>query len=268
MYRTVDTATWTDPKIKKLSPKGKLLFLYLFTNQHSHASGIYYLPRKIQVMETGLSDRVLDTLWDTLSGLSLAFHDPENDIIWVKRMFFYQGRGEKLHRGAANHLASLHNSFLINHFLSEYPAVEEFVSDRVLHGVSDRVLHRVSEFGTPNQNQNQNQDQEQNQEPPIPPTGGLSGFSEFWEAYPRKVGKGAARRSWKKIKPDPELQEKILDSVVQHSYSFEWTRENGQYIPHPVTYLNQERWEDEVKKAPAAMSKEDHLADVERRLKE
>lgn len=103
---------------------------------------------------------------------------------------------------------------------------------------------------------------------PIVPKMGTNGFTEFWEVYPNKKGKLSAEKSWKRIKPDKDLREKILDSVVEHKYSIEWTRENGRYIPHPTTYLNQGRWDDEIKKAPSVMSKEEHLADIERRLKE
>lgn len=82
--------------------------------------------------------------------------------------------------------------------------------------------------------------------PPYPPRGDENGFQEFWQAYPRKVGKGAARRSWKRIRPDAELQQKILNSLAEHKYSHDWTREHGRFIPHPATFLNQERWEDEL----------------------
>jgi len=78
----------------------------------------------------------------------------------------------------------------------------------------------------------------------------VNGFQEFWLAYPRKVGKGAARRSWKRIRPNPELQQQILNSLAQHTYSFDWSREHGRFIPHPATFLNQERWDDELVDPP------------------
>ncbi len=155
MYRTVDTATWTDPKIKLLDPDGKLLFLYLFTNQHSHVSGIYYLTIPTILHETGIKKGVLKRRLDTLSELGLARFDPENEVIWVEKMFFYQGRGEKNLRAASKQLESLHNSYLIKGFLDEYPMVREFISERITV-----KLDRVSEVGTPNQEQEQEQEQE------------------------------------------------------------------------------------------------------------
>jgi uncharacterized protein YdaU (DUF1376 family) len=69
-------------------------------------------------------------------------------------------------------------------------------------------------------------------------------FDMFWEAYPRKVGKKAARRAWDKAKDRPPI-EKVLEAIERHKNSEQWVRENGQFIPHPTTWLNQGRWSDE-----------------------
>ena len=70
-------------------------------------------------------------------------------------------------------------------------------------------------------------------------------FDEFWTAYPRKVGKEAARKVWRRIKPSSELQVKILDTIKNYRGSDQWLKDNGQYIPYPSTWLNQGRWDDE-----------------------
>ena len=67
-------------------------------------------------------------------------------------------------------------------------------------------------------------------------------FVAFWEAYPRKEGKGAARKAFAKI---PRSKYKLLVPAVEmYKQSEQWNRDNGQYIPHPATWLNQARWED------------------------
>lgn len=77
-----------------------------------------------------------------------------------------------------------------------------------------------------------------------------SRFDKFWVIYPRKVGKGAAQKAWDKLKPDSELTDRILSAVEQQKRSAQWTKDGGQYIPNPATWLNQQRWEDEA--TPAA----------------
>jgi hypothetical protein len=72
-----------------------------------------------------------------------------------------------------------------------------------------------------------------------------SSFLVFWSVYPRKIGKQEASRIWNRLKPDQVLVDRILQAVREQKTSVEWTRENGQFIPHPKTWLNQGRWDDE-----------------------
>lgn len=81
---------------------------------------------------------------------------------------------------------------------------------------------------------------------PIPPKGAAAGFAEFWSAYPLKKAKATAEKAWQKLKPSADLQAAILSAIAAHKLSADWQRDGGQYIPHPTTWLNQRRWEDEV----------------------
>lgn len=75
-------------------------------------------------------------------------------------------------------------------------------------------------------------------------------FDEFWAAYPKKVGKKAALASWKKVKPDTELFDKIMTAIGRAKATWQWQRESGRYIPNPKTWLNEGRWDDEYKEEP------------------
>lgn len=75
-------------------------------------------------------------------------------------------------------------------------------------------------------------------------------FDEFWSMYPRKTAKQTALRSWLKINPDEDLRKKIVVALEQHCKLDQWTKDDGRFIPHPATWLNQERWNDELKIAP------------------
>ena len=97
-------------------------------------------------------------------------------------------------------------------------------------------------------------------DPHIPPatdgTGSASlqdqRFDQFWDAYPRKVGKADARKTWKKAKITAEIFEKIMTSIAASKESDQWRREAGRYIPNPSTWINQGRWDDELPEpAPA-----------------
>lgn len=70
-------------------------------------------------------------------------------------------------------------------------------------------------------------------------------FEAFWKEYPNKKGKGAAKKSWLKINPDTELFERIMEALRLVKGSRQWQKNNGEFIPHPATWLNQTRWEDD-----------------------
>ena len=73
-------------------------------------------------------------------------------------------------------------------------------------------------------------------------------FEIFWKLYPKKVGKGLAYKIWARLKPNPILQNLILEAVKGQKKSRQWREDDGKYIPHPSTWLNQRRWEDEAPK--------------------
>ena len=70
-------------------------------------------------------------------------------------------------------------------------------------------------------------------------------FELFWQQYPRKAGKKAAKKAWMGIKPDAELLGTIM-SAIGNAVRY-WAHQGvaQKHIPHPSTWLSEERWEDE-----------------------
>jgi hypothetical protein len=69
-------------------------------------------------------------------------------------------------------------------------------------------------------------------------------FDSFWSVYPRKVGKDKALAAFEKIDVPVQV---LIDAVIAQKGTNQWQRDNGEFIPHPATWLNGKRWEDEVK---------------------
>jgi uncharacterized protein YdaU (DUF1376 family) len=67
-------------------------------------------------------------------------------------------------------------------------------------------------------------------------------FQEFWQAYPKKVGKSDAEKAFKKANPNIDL---VLRALSWQRECEQWQKQGGQFIPNPSTYLNQGRWLDE-----------------------
>ena len=64
-------------------------------------------------------------------------------------------------------------------------------------------------------------------------------FAFFWDAYPRKVGKGQALRAW-----GTALEKTDAGTITAAVKAYQWP-DDLQFVPHPATWLNGERWEDE-----------------------
>ena len=105
-------------------------------------------------------------------------------------------------------------------------------------------------------------DAEANQ--PAKPKTSAARFAEFWAAYPRKVGKAPSLAKWKAKRLDA-LADRILADIAERSRRDRKWLEG--YIPNPLTYLTQERWEDEIE-APRAQAKPQQPAEPVRRRRE
>jgi len=83
--------------------------------------------------------------------------------------------------------------------------------------------------------------------PPTPLKGGASveNFEAFWAQWPahkRKVAKQQCLAKWKTLRCDESIG-RIMDALHSAKSSSDWTKEGGEYIPAPIVWLNQRRWE-------------------------
>jgi hypothetical protein len=68
-------------------------------------------------------------------------------------------------------------------------------------------------------------------------------FDLFWKAYPKRVGKDAARKAFDKRKPNDELVQTMIQAIGQQQKTDSWIKG---FVPNPATWLNEGRWQDEV----------------------
>jgi len=69
-------------------------------------------------------------------------------------------------------------------------------------------------------------------------------LERFWKAYPRKVGKEYCIKIFKRKKYSEEVVDQMVETIEKYKKTQQWQNKN--LIPHPSTFLNQGRWEDEV----------------------
>lgn len=75
------------------------------------------------------------------------------------------------------------------------------------------------------------------------------GFEQFWKLYPKKKSRKEAAKAWAKLNPNDELRQTLITALGSHCVSEDWTKDGGRYVPNGATWLNGERWTDELKPA-------------------
>lgn len=78
-------------------------------------------------------------------------------------------------------------------------------------------------------------------------------FQAFWTAYPRKVAKGAAVKSWGAALKRGADPVKVIAAAA--AFDAACLGKEREYVPHASTWLNQERYDDEPERAKPEQSR-------------
>lgn len=93
-----------------------------------------------------------------------------------------------------------------------------------------------------------------------------TGFERFWETWPKHPRKGAkaeCKKKWDKL--ECELS---VDTIIKHiewlKTTDQWKKQDGAFIPAPLVYLNQQRWDGaEIPEIKPPTAKDDTLIKLE-----
>ena len=251
--RMVSPEIWQSEDFSKISPFARLIFIGLFSNADDEGRGrakaayvksmVFPYDECIKVADV---DKALDEIG---SNMSVTFYTHDGNEYYCLDHWANWQKVDKPQR-------------------SNIPAFDDH-STIIRRSVGDQSAN-VRRQVPPNRIE---ENRRENIYPPITPLGGETRdgkqgenlavlktaaadtqhsmtlvdqrFADFWKAYPKKQGKGAAEKSFKRICPTKEVYEQIINAIAKAKQSEQWTRENGRYIPNPSTWLNQRRWEDE-----------------------
>lgn len=75
-------------------------------------------------------------------------------------------------------------------------------------------------------------------------------FQRFWAAYPKKTAKPKAAKAFAQAMKRTDIRA-MLAGLDRAKASDQWRRDGGKYIPHPASWLNQDRWADDDGESPA-----------------
>ena len=249
-YRPVYTKIWSDPWFEELNANRKLLYLYLFTNDHCNDIGVYPLTLRRMASETNMDIRTIQRALDYFAQSDKIEYN-NDQFVWVKNYLKYQpvarNKQSICHDIAIALPSTSHCTTISKHIsailLQNYSATEPYIVEilTTIQNINDQKRSEMIANPNPNPNPNPNVYICANRSDYDELT-----FIEFWSSYPKKKAKEAALKAWKKLKPNPELIKSILASIEAHKKTHDWQKEKGQFIPYPATFLNGKRWLDEV----------------------
>lgn len=235
VQRMVNSKFWSDTFIvDNLNPLDRYLFLYFLTNEKTNLAGVYELPLRTIANETGLDK---DEILRMLERMKTRIEYKDGWVFLVNFVKHQNLNNPKIVKGIENemekvpeniqswvnsikencgNISVMDNLSITNDNIIKYNLIESnIIKDKIKE--SKKVEESYSDD-----------------------------FEMFWKEYPEKIGKGKAYDSWKKL--STTQKEKCVVQIKLQVENKHFTNKRGEdYIPHPTTWLNQKRWEDEIK---------------------
>lgn len=247
-YRKIDPRIWNDGKFRDMSDNGKLVFLFLLTHPHMTALGAMRATVAGLAEELGWCVEAFRKAFHEALLKGMAEHDAKACLIALPNFIRYNSpESPNVVKAWANSLDLLPECGLKTRVTSRAKAFAEALPEAFA-----KALPEAFAKGMPYQEQEQEQEQEQSNVTCSPSVSELAddGFATFWAQYPKKVAKPQALKAWKKIKPAGRLLADLIAALKKQKASADWLKDDGRFVPHPATWLNGRRWEDEA--LPAA----------------
>jgi hypothetical protein len=247
-YRKIDPRVWRDERFLLLTSEEKLVALYCLTAQVNRC-GIFVFSPAMAAEELGTSPQTFrERFRKVCQTLRWEWDDTRRVLYFPTWWKYNHPENTNVLKGNLSDLSDLPETPLLDRF---------YENTRYLSGNVTETFRECYPKPYPQplaiQEQEQEQEQDKNMAAPAAevvtekkPSGSDLWFAEFWNAYPRKEKRADAHKAWKKINPNRELVDAILRAIDVQRRSDKWTSDGGKYIPHPTTWLNGRRWEDEV----------------------
>lgn len=231
-----------DPKIKLLAFEDRWHYVSLLCLKSSGELDKDYseeLRNRIIVAHFGLAQSEVDGLFVRLRNCALI--DAQwNPVGWNNRQFISDAQDYKANKQKAYRDRQKKNAHNENCALPTVTAPDtetETDTDTELKGTNVPLCANAQASPNPNPKKSPSPENRQSLE---------DSFEKFWKVYPKRKDKKRAKESWMKLKPDNSLVEEIISAVTAASRSKDWVKGGGKFIPNPSTYLNGQRWEDEI----------------------
>ena len=217
--RIIKTKFWTDNDIAEFSKDARYLFLYFLTSPHINLCGTFELSDKRIKFDTGLTTKELTLAKNELQEEwgKVIFHEGWVKIVNAEKHNNYQ-KSPKTQIAAQRELEDV--PLEVTKHLEDIEKVDSTIDTTMHSSPNKEIRNKNKEIRIKNKET----------------------FDKFWEMYPKKEKKNDSERIWM-LKNLHAESKKIFSFIEKAKGTKRWT---GGFIPQPTTFLNQERWKDDL----------------------
>lgn len=227
--RSIKPEFWRSSDIAKLDVEDRLLFIALWSYVDDNGVGI-----------DKLASIAADLFADDIE------RDPSETFARVSRGLQNLSEAGRIVRYTVDGRDYLEITNWGKHQRIDKPNKARFPSHTDNQASIRATLARVAEKVAPGTGEQRNRGTEEQGiktcSPAPPPSDRPTRFDEFWETYPRKVGKDKAKTKYTAATKRADEQT-IIDGA--HRLANDPNLPEPKYIPHPTTWLERGGWNDE-----------------------
>lgn len=275
-YARVKVTIWADLDFRAVTPTAQHLYFLLLTSPTLNMAGVAdWRPSRLAKMAKGWTAARVRKAGEELEQHNFIVADDESEEVLVRSFVRHDGvlKSPNLTTAMVKDYAGLGSPKIMRALVAEvHRAAQENPDWKGLKEAATILAEPISKGsktvlrGVPDQFEEISpipQPSSLNQQPPdsVPETperaqAGKPGnrFDEFYSLYPRKEGRGAAEKAWAKALKVAKADDIINGLRRQLPHMAMQRRTDGDFRPHPSTWLNGGRWADEpdteTQKAP------------------
>lgn len=296
-YRKISPRIWNDAKVRELSDKGKLAFLFLLTHPAMTPFGAIRANIPGLAFELGWTPRSFRAAMNQLCEKGMAVFDEAANLIWFPNFLKYnRPESPNVIKSWAGAFEDLPECSLRDDIGKALAKLAEMLGNTFAEAFREAFAEGLPEgfregFEQPSRNQEQEQEIINTHPLPLASEGNVAApppcscsredgtnprsqgthpraleknpraqgtnprksraspaysaaFEAFLALYPRKTGKDAAWKAWRKRSHEMPEYDELAAIIERQCHCEQWQRDGGQYIPNPATWINQGRWKD------------------------
>lgn len=221
--RSINTKFWEDPWVEGLSPKDKLLYLYLITNSKTNMLGIYEVSVSKISFETGLTKIEIDKAFKGFERVKKAYHI-DNFIILANFL-----KNQKM------------NPNMLKSAKKEHETLPQWLLDMLFANGSEgfesltKGFEMVRKIEVEDESEIEDEIGKEKRE---------TEFVKFWDLYGKKEGKEDSRKEFLK------LTKSEVDLIFQNLPAYVNKTPDITFRKNPLKWIKGKHWNDEIRTKP------------------